>query len=68
MVRPRYSQSNIDERQFTFVDGHGRVQENDKGEVIIGSPLDANSIVKRHFGNIAYGTQIAIGIEQLLHP
>lgn len=68
MVRPRYNQSHIAERQHVFRDVHGRVQQNDQGEAIIGAPVDGDSIVKRHFGNIAYGTQIAIGIEQLLHP
>lgn len=46
----------------------GSVVENAAGEVLIGSPVDADSIVKRNFGRMAYGTQISIGIQQLLHP
>jgi uncharacterized protein (DUF2236 family) len=46
----------------------GSVVENAAGDVLIGSPVDAQSIVKRNFGRMAYGTQISIGIQQLLHP
>ena len=68
MARPRYAQANETERRFAIVDSRGRHVINDDGEKIVGAPLDNRSIVKRKLGNIAYGTQISIGIEQLLHP
>ena len=69
MVHPRYGiQASGSERQFLIVVRHDNPVVNDSGEELIGAPLDSESIVKRKFGKIAYGTQIGIGIEQLLHP
>ncbi|USN96088.1 MAG: DUF2236 domain-containing protein [Candidatus Nomurabacteria bacterium] len=69
MAHPRYGiQASESERQFLIVDRHGDPVVNDRGEELIGAPLDGDSIVKRKFGKVAYGTQIGIGIEQLLHP
>lgn len=56
------------ERDFLIVDRHSNPVVNNEGQELVGAPLDGDSIVKRNFGRIAYGTQIAIGIEQLLHP
>lgn len=71
MPKPRYEVRPEDTygREFFFRQtSDGQLVTNDQGELIIGSPLDHESIVKRKFGKMAYGTQISIGLEQLLHP
>lgn len=41
---------------------------NDDGVELVGAVLDNDSIVKRNLGKVAYGAELAAGIEQLLHP
>lgn len=71
MTGPKYEvlPQDVSGREFFFRQtSDGRLVANDNGDLIIGAPLDDKSIVKRKFGKMAYGTQISIGIEQLLHP
>lgn len=71
MNRPRYEvrSEDIYGREFMLRQtSDNRLVTNKNGDVLLGAPLDRESIVKRMFGKMAYGTQISIGIEQLLHP
>ncbi len=55
-------------RHFLIRDRHGQVVYNDKGEKLVGLPLDGQSIVKREFGKKIYGFELAAGPAQLAHP
>lgn len=71
MSRPEYeilSSDNDSSREFLIVDRYGRPVVNDDGMELVGAPLDRYSITKRELGDLKYGMQISIGIEQLLHP
>lgn len=71
MSRPEYeilSSGNDSSREFLIVDRYGRPIVNDDGTELVGAPLDRYSITKRELGDLKYGMQISIGIEQLLHP
>ncbi len=70
MSRPEYETLATSEksREFLIVDGYGRPVINDDGVELIGAPLDSRSITKRELGDLKYGMQISIGLEQLLHP
>jgi len=71
MSRPEYETLSLDNdvsREFLIVDRYGRPVVNDVGVELIGAPLDRYSITKRELGDLKYGMQISIGLEQLLHP
>lgn len=71
MSRPEYetlASDNDSSREFLIVDRYGRPVMNDDGVELIGAPLDSHSITKRELGDLRYGMQISIGLEQLLHP
>ena len=71
MSRPEYGilrEANDTSREFLIIDQMGRPVINDAGMELIGAPLDNRSITKRELGDLKYGTQISIGLEQLLHP
>lgn len=71
MNRPRYkapSFEDIENGQFLIKDQWDNVVVNDEGQELIGAVLDNDSIVKKNFGKVAYGAELAAGVEQLLHP
>lgn len=71
MSRPSYRAPldyEIVDRQYLIKDQYDNVVVNDDGEELIGAPIDGDSITKRHLGKLAYGAELGIGIEQLLHP
>ena len=71
MNRPRYKEplcEDISDRQFLIKDQWDNVIINDEDVELVGAVLDNESIVKKNLGKVAYGAEIAAGIEQLLHP
>ncbi len=71
MDRPRYKAplpQDLSDGQFLIKDQYDQVIINNDDEPLVGALLDGDSITKRQLGKVIYGAELAIGIEQLLHP